>query len=351
MNNFEVLKHYSIPSDVLMAMLDTYRMLGMNNEYLIKIGDKKDILFSDTIEKDTFFLSKLLNLEVSDNRLRLLVTKDSQPKNNTESSVKALKQVLVSIHERTAEKLSFNGSDILDYLNMIFGKNSVSFSKEMHIVKKNTRPLSKRLAFEKVVEEYFVYHTGRLFEPVFLSSITYMEMLNILPYSKHNDLAGYLALYYMMLYSKVDVFKYVSFFEIIVKNEAVVKELVRIGSLNYTDNYLQAADFVRFLFENIQKSYKELDSILKNYAFQSHAYKSDVIEETIYRKVPEYFTKDDVRRYHPDASDSTINRSLFKLRDMGIIMPLGKGRSAKWMKITKEDDLRMLFGVDYEKEN
>ena len=48
------------------------------------------------------------------------------------------------------------------------------------------------------------------------------------------------------------------------------------------------------------------------------------------------------------CSDSTINRILFKLRDEQIIMPLGKGRSARWMKIISENDPRLIFGLNYE---
>ena len=29
-------------------------------------------------------------------------------------------------------------------------------------------------------------------------------------------------------------------------------------------------------------------------------------------------------------------------------MPLGKGRSARWMKLIKEDDPKMMFGGNYE---
>lgn len=38
----------------------------------------------------------------------------------------------------------------------------------------------------------------------------------------------------------------------------------------------------------------------------------------------------------------------FKLRDEQIIMPLGKGRSARWMKIISENDPRLIFGLNYE---
>ncbi len=348
MNNFEVLKHYSIPSDVLMDMLDTYKLLGMNNEYLIKIGDKKDVLIKDTLDKDTFFVACLLGLEITENRLRLLITKDSIPKNKQEEAIVGIKKVLTLITRDTTNNLPFNGSDVQDYLNIIFGKGKVSFSKDMFKGKKNIKPISKRLVYEKVLEEYFNFSNNRIFEPIFLSVIAFMEMTNIEPYTNYNEMATYLAMYYMMLYSKVEAFRYVSFFELLYKNLTKIKEEVRLGSLNYTENYLQASGLVRLMFKMIQEAYDDLDVVLKNYAFQSHAFKSDVIEETIYHKVPEFFTKDDVRRYHPDASDSTINRSLFKLRDMGVIMPLGKGRSARWMKIMKEDDPKMLFGVKYE---
>ena len=51
MDNFEVLNHYSIPSDVLMDMLDTYRLLGMNNEYLKKLGIAKVICLKKRLKK------------------------------------------------------------------------------------------------------------------------------------------------------------------------------------------------------------------------------------------------------------------------------------------------------------
>ena len=44
------------------------------------------------------------------------------------------------------------------------------------------------------------------------------------------------------------------------------------------------------------------------------------------------FTKEDIRLQNPYVSESTINRALISLRDSGYIEPLGKGRSAKWIR-------------------
>ena len=49
MDNFEILKHYTIPSDVLMDMLSTYRLLGMNLEYEEKIKDQAKYLRNEVI--------------------------------------------------------------------------------------------------------------------------------------------------------------------------------------------------------------------------------------------------------------------------------------------------------------
>ena len=98
MDNFEILKHYTIPSDVLMDMLSTYRLLGMNLEYEEKIKDQAKYLRNEVIEKDTFFLANLIGVDITDNRLRLLITKNSLPKNKEEQMVVGIKKVVNMIY-------------------------------------------------------------------------------------------------------------------------------------------------------------------------------------------------------------------------------------------------------------
>lgn len=347
MDNFEVLSQYSIPSDVLKNMLSLYKLIGMNDQYDLKLDEKREFLESDVIEKDTFFASRLLNVNVSDQRLRLLITKDSKPTTKQEEVVTGLKRVFKRMHQNAKEGYTFNGSDILDNLNIIFGKKSTSFSKENYVMK-GERPISIRLKYEQILEKYHLFKKEEKFENIFLSVITFMEMSNLNPYTNNNEFASILALYYMLLTSDAKCFLYVSFIEKYYLQKEQIKDSVLKGSINYWERYLLTTDTVRLIYKLIISSYKEIDEMIKQYYFNSRAYKSDVIEETVIKKMPVYFTKDDVRRFHPDASDSTINRILFKLRDEGSIMPLGKGRSARWMKLIKEDDPKMMFGGNYE---
>ena len=353
MDNFEVLNHYSIPSDILMDMLSTYKLLGKSDAYKNQLLEQESYIQNEVLEKDTFYAIKLLKIDnISDNRLRLLIAKNSLPKNKQEEVVIGLKKVFVRLHYNAKRHLSFNGSDLLDYLNTIFGKKSTTFSKD--VLTKNDRkvkPISIRLSFERVLENYHLYRLENKFEPIFLSVITFMEMINLQPYSNNNEIASVLSLYYMMLLSEVYAFEYISFMELYFTFRKDIEEAVAKGSLNYFTNYLQTSDTVRLVFKLIGEAYNQLDGLIKNLYFAKRAYKSDVIEETIYKKMPKYFTKDDIRRFHPDASDSTINRILFKLRVEQIIMPLGKGRSARWMKLIHDDDPRIIFGVNYDKQD
>lgn len=353
MDNFEVLNHYSIPSDILMDMLSTYKLLGKSEEYKNHLLEQEVYIKNEILEKNTFYAVKLLKIDtISDNRLRLLIAKNSLPKNKQEEVVIGLKKVFARLHNNAKRHLSFNGSDILDNLNTIFGKRSTTFSKDvLSRTDRRSKPISVRLSFERILENYHLYRLENKFEPIFLSVITFMEMINLQPYSDNNEIASVLCLYYMMLISEVNVFEYVSFMELYFELQKDIEEAVAKGSINYVTNYLQTSDTVRLVFRLIDKAYNQLDLLIKNLYFAKRAYKSDVIEETIYKKMPKYFTKDDIRRFHPDASDSTINRILFKLRDEQIIMPLGKGRSARWMKIINDDDPRIIFGANYGKQD
>lgn len=99
MDNFEVLNHYSIPSDILMDMLSTYKLLGKSDAYKNQLLEQESYIQNEVLEKDTFYAIKLLKIDnISDNRLRLLLLKNSLPKNKQEEVVLDLKKIFVRLH-------------------------------------------------------------------------------------------------------------------------------------------------------------------------------------------------------------------------------------------------------------
>ena len=351
MNNFEALKQYMIPTNNLNNMLEVYKNIGQNTYLEDSLGDKINYLFEQGLEMDTFFVCNLAEVRLSENRLRLLITKNSHPTNNEEKRVVEIKEVLRLIRKE-APNHTFNGSDILQYLNRIFGKNSHKFTTrnfgDLTGDKKAHKTQSIRLSFEKMLEEYHQHFNKNSFEKLYLSITAYLEMDLMKPYSDHNELACLLALYYMLFRSNINSFKYISFFELYLNVVENWESERKLSFINFPTSHLKQNGLVNILFKIIKRSYEALKEIIRTNEFDKRMFKGDGIEQTILI-MPQTFTKEDIRKYHPHVSDSTINRALFKLRDDGIIMPLGKGRSARWIKLISDDDPRKIFGVDYEK--
>lgn len=351
MNNFEALKQYMIPTTNLFNMLEVYKYFGENKYLEDSLGDTANYLFEQSLEADTFFIVSLLNLKISDNRLRLIITKNSHPVNNEEKQVVEVKEVLRLIR-KDAINHTFNGSDILQYLNRIFGKNSHKFTTrnfgDLLGAKNSNKTASIRLSFEKMLDEYHLHYNKNSFEKIYLSITAYLEMDLMKPYSDHNELASILALYYMINRLNIVSFKYVSFIEKLLNNIDSWENEKRLSFVNFPTSHLNLNGLVNILFEIIKSSYIDLKEIIRTKTFDKRMLKGDGIEQTVFM-LPNTFTKEDIRKYHPHVSDSTINRALFKLRDDNIIAPLGKGRSARWVKIIADDDPRKLFGSHYEK--
>lgn len=350
MNNFEALKQYMIPSETLNNMLDVYKSIGQNKFLFESLGDSKYYLMEQGLERDTFFLASLLNLNITDNRMRLLITKNSNPVNNEEKTLVGLKEVLRTIRN-DAPIHTFNGSDLLLYLNRIFGKNSHKFTtrsiKDVTGISTRSKVPSIRLAYEQMLDEYHQNITKKSYEKLHLSIIAYLETELMKPMSDHNELASLLALYYMIIRSNLDVFYYISFFELLITNKDSWDNQKQLSFINFPTTHLHITGIIDQLFVLIKQAYKDLDDVIRTNTYDKHMFKSDGIEQTIYN-LPSTFSKEDIRKFHPEVSDSTINRALFKLRDENIIIPLGKGRSARWVKVIKDDDPRSIFGQSYE---
>ena len=332
MSNFSNLNQYILPTDILMDMLNTYKYLGCNKIYKEKLSNNYDVILGQTLERDTYFLALIMGIDITDTRMRLLITKNSTPRTKDEQVVSKLKDVLFTIR-KSAKLYSFNSSDLLSMINTIYGKNYATFKPDVikGDRKKQIASRSLRHLFDATIDEYNLYFEKNKYEHIFLSLMNYVEITNLNAFTAGNKLISLLALYYMILRSDVDCFLYVSFFEIFHDYEKEFNQERINASINYHEGYIQLFGLTRLTFKIIEEGYKKLDQITKEYFYEEKFNKSDNVENTI-RKLPSIFTKDDIRAVHPYVSEATINRVLNKLKDDDYIRPLSKGRSARWIK-------------------
>lgn len=348
MNYFETLSQYTIPVKTLNQMLKVYKLIGQNDMVIEQLKEKEEVLIENAVMKDTYFIGELLNLNVTDNRKRLIITKDSAPRNEEERSLAAIKAV-IKIIRADSMNYPFNGSDIMDYLNKIFTKKRIKFKTTLfEPVNKTIRyqPKSIRLMYETMLSDYHKALKNKEFESLHLSILTYLQFCCLKPYTEYNELAEIFILYYMLLQNEIYSFKYLSFMEVYLKyQEKLIFEREK-ASINYPEGRFIMTEIMETIFDLITESYNQLNIILKENVKKDISFKGEALEKYILTQIScgTTFTKEDIRKKYPDVSESTLNRVLTRLKEEGIIEIIGIGRSARWIKIIPDDDPRALFG-------
>ena len=325
MSCIENINRYIVPNDIITLLTKVYKYIGKNEVYSETTKTSIGKIQEQTIQKDAFFLAKILSINLTDARLRLIITKNSAPKNKEELMLCNLIEVLNDIQSHY-KKYDYQSNDQLNMINYIYQNKNIKYDAKELI---NSR--SKRLVIDELTD--IVYSNKMNVEKIVLYLNYFIDLFNIKPFSQQNLSASLMTLYILLLKADLETFKYVSLFEIIYENYSEFNDRLLDVSYNWREGISQPTSFIRFMLSLILEAYEKTQTLVDGYKIDQNISKGDNIENTI-NKLPNIFTKDQIREIHPYVSESTINRALQKLRDENKIKPLGKGRSAKWRKVS-----------------
>ncbi|PAT01207.1 hypothetical protein CI105_07605, partial [Candidatus Izimaplasma bacterium ZiA1] len=269
--------------------------------------------------------------------------------NKTEQFIVNLKQAIIKIHLET-DTFELFTNEIYDLYRFLY-KNVLSDSKlqfrKMENKKKNRTFLSskyvnKREELEDLIKEFKNVIDSSTYESSFVILNFYIDLINIKPFVEMNDEIALVVLYILLLANGYESYYFVSFMQLLHENKDTFKKIVLTASFNWEEGFAQLLPLHRFFNKLSLKSFEILNEIIRDYNFDKQLNKSNNIENTI-NKLDEIFTKDEIRIQHPFISDSTINRTLKRMRDDDLIRPLGKGRGAKWIKLYKRENKNKFF--------
>ncbi len=333
------LDSYAMPNDVIKHYLTIYRYIGRHDEFLSTLDIDYHTFVAQTIREDAFFIAGLLRLKIKEDRLKNIILKGAKPNSHDEKILTQIKAAMIRMHEDIHD-FELIANEIVSLLQFIYGDftpaNDIAFDRmkkpdnKVHSLL-DSKTVSKRSELETLVIKYQEGITKHGFEKGFVAAAFYLDFVSLHPFVKHNETISLLVLYLLMLNSEYRCFHVVSFFEKLSRLFSTFNEVVEDSLRNHKEGMSSPIALHRFLLSLTAESYKEMHTAIKNYTFDHQFNKTDYLENSVSR-LPEVFTKEDLRRLHPTVSDSTINRTLQRLKDEGKIGPLGKGRSAKWIK-------------------
>ncbi len=341
MNCLNNMDRITLGTDIVMNMIKIYQFKGKEFYYKEVFEADLDSISRQTIEKETIYFAKLLGINLTDQRKKLLLKKDAINKNKDELLFLNIKKTFLNLHLNVGD-FEYVANQFLDLAKFIFKsvrETSIGFDNKQVTLDRNSliperKQVSKREDFEKLLSKYEKMLRSENYELTLLITNFYVDFLNTKPFRSDNDCLGLIILYIFLFKEGFELFRYTSFFELIYLNKAIFEQNLLQAAFNWDKGFSQTTPLHQQIIGLLLTGYHNVEEILRDYIYDIDLNKSDNIENTI-NKLGELFTKDDIRIKHPLVSDSTINRTLKRLRDDNQIRPLGVGRSAKWVKLYK----------------
>ncbi len=346
MKNLVNLNVTPFTNEEVMKLIKLYQFKGKDFYYQNVMASDLESIIKETVEIDCYEMVKLLNLDITDNRKKLIILKDSTPKTNDEKTLKNLKNIFQRI-QADSHNFEFLTNDVLS-LGKLLSKgisycsfNRVQIKKQVNMIIENTSK-SKRDELEDLLKTCENLINKGEYELTYIITNFYIDFINGNYFSINNNTLGLILLYLLLYREDFHLFKYVSFTRLLNNHIEEFKTYVNKANYNYEEGFSKTAPLQKLIIDMLIEGYNMVETKVREYSFDSNLNKSDNIENTIY-KLPQIFTKDDIRLRHPYTSESTINRTLQRLRDENKIRPNGVGRSASWIRLVELSD----FNPDY----
>lgn len=354
----------AIPTTMLLDMMNLYRFSGKDSYYNSLFKRDLNAFRNVNIQEEVIAFAKIMDLGLTDERLKLLAKKEIVPKNNGEKIVLNLKEVFKHIIYNI-DHIELLANDIINLINMIFdGVTKVKYRVEKTVEKsiqnkKETVINSKLdLVLIDMIKKFESMRKTKKYEVTLLITSFFIDFYNTKVFEENanydvNSFASYIVLYIMLFKYEFDVFNYKSFFSKIYENMKSFQNAINFSSFNWNTGFANVANTHAFIIERLLECYNNLEDEKQKYSFvvDNKFSKTNDVELSILNFPGDTFTKSDIQKMHPNVSSKTIERTLVRLQEEGKIESLGTGRSAKWMKKFKlqsgfEYDVNQLFSDD-----
>jgi len=347
MNCINNISRTPIPSDVTMLSLQLYYQMGRNEVYQ-KLFSKDEVFLSLQLsyrEAYAFYKCFFSELKIPESRLKTLQLDSTVANNKAEHLYKNILRIFRVIHDKDAQKFHLNTTEISDLAKILYvnylSSDKLSFQKlerSKHSLL-TSEITSKRELLEELIKKVDEMHKQKQFEPMMLDLNFIVDWLHmdIFKFEEQRPLAT-LILYILLLQENFIVTRYISFFEKLLLNIKEYQSLLDKTRFGWSEGFSEIMPLLRFMLKMYLSLYQQLYEQARDYEYENslEISKSDYIENTI-DKLNDVFSKEDIRLKHPLISDSTINRTLKRMQEENKIRPLGKGRSAKWIKLYQKE--------------
>ena len=321
-----------------LSKLYTYRGKDFHYEDVFK--QHMQGIIRRTIAKDTIYAAKILNLEISEARMKYIAHKDAEPRNKDEIVMLNLKEVFKIIQSKGAD-FDISSNEILKLAEATF-KSVIKVGYKIDTVEQADNLLTvqvKKSRRDKMDQELNLYihaEEDLHVEATQIATDLYVDMLKSEYFNRYNEYISLLTLYCLLFKARFYVFKHISFFEKYYEKLDAFKAATSAATYGWESGFANTSMLNNLIIQLMLDGYAKIEGDVQNQEFDRNLNKIDTVEATI-MKMDRIFTKEQIKALCPTLSESTINRALTRLKSENKIRPNGTGRSASWMKLVEDE--------------
>ena len=292
--------------------------------------------------------NRIEGIYTSDERLRELVRKKSEPRNRSEEEIAGYREVLAVVHENY-EYITPRVNTLLQMHKELYAFSGMAVGGRLkisdNIIEEMTaegermvrfQPVPAFLCEQAVADLCQAYQKamdeGR-HDPLLLTMMFVLDFLCIHPFSDGNGRMSRLLTLLLLYRSGFIVGKYISVEMLIEKSKEQYYETLGESSQGWHENENSYLPFVRYMLGVLVKAYREFEDRVEHLAYRKLT-KGERVKEIISRHLGK-ITKRDILTVAPDISEAMVEKALADLLAEGFIEKIGNGRGSGYQVVAK----------------
>lgn len=278
-------------------------------------------------------------------RIREIVARDATPANRDEQEIAGYRAVLDTI-DGDASHIPFTPGvveqlhrDLYQFTNVPAGRwktveNSIQEvgSDGARTVRFQTLPaLQTPTAMAELHERFATTMASGEHHPLLLIGCYVFDFLAIHPFTDGNGRISRLLTLLALYHAGYEVGRYVSLERLIDETRETYYDALLAAGRGWHEGEHDIGPWLRYFMGILTAAHRELGASVE--AIAGRGSKREAIHRFIELSIAAEFTVADIRRAVPAASGSYISKTLARLRDEGLIEPVGTGRGARWRRL------------------
>ncbi len=339
LNNIDTLK---IDQSEVKDITNLYEHKGKDFYYKETLKTEMQGVTTDVIIRNCKVVMNMRELNVSDSRFRSIVKRKTKPKNKDEHMIENV-AIICDAFAKHIKEFDLNPNQFLNLGKLLFCEvKKISFRSYTTKEQENLLTVEKKHNTRDVLEAMLIKYESIIksnkYEPVSVVSSFYIDYMMEDIFNDENEFIGIFILYALLFRQGFELFRFTSFVEEINNKYDMFKDALAKSEHGWYEGYPNACHLTSVLRRIMIDCYQKIDMLMHSKEITKSNQKTDMIELTILKRLPDVFTKEMIKDLCTDASQTTIDRTLKRLREENKIIPNGTGRSAKWTKIYKEQN-------------